>query len=71
MNKTGIYETMKYEIKATSSYVRYMQIETPISFKPWDRRMVRNFLKDIIATSIILKRMFFVGIFDIGQISDL
>ena len=31
----------EYEIKVTSSYVRYMQIETPISFKPWDQRMVR------------------------------
>ena len=37
----------EYEIKATSSYVWYMQFETPISFKPWDQRMVRSFLKDI------------------------
>ena len=41
----------EYEIKATSSYVRYMQIETPTSFKPRDQRMVRSFLKDISHTN--------------------
>ena len=43
LNKKG--HLGEYEIKATSSYVQYMQIETPISFKPWDQRMVRSFLK--------------------------
>ena len=74
----------EYEIKATSSYVRYMQIETSISFKPRDQRVVRSFLKDISHTAhnnffkeknsedIVFPRgMFFVSMFDIGQISDL
>ena len=71
----------EYEIKATSSYVGYTQIKTPISFKPSDRRMVRNVLKDIShinyfkeknSENIVFPRgMFFVSIFDIGQISDL
>ena len=71
----------EYEIKATSSYVRYMQIETSISFKRRDQRMVRSFLKDIShinffeeknSENIVFPRgMFFVSMFDIGQISDL
>ena len=71
----------KHLIKATSSYVRYMQIETPINFKPRDQRMVRSFLKDISHINffkeknseniVFLRGIFFVSMFDIGQISDL
>ena len=71
----------EYEIKATSSYMRYLQIETPISYKPRDQRMVRSFLKDIShinyfkeknSENIVFPRgMFFVSIFNTSQISDL
>ena len=33
----------EYEIKATASYVRYMQIETPISFKDDVKSILRSF----------------------------
>ena len=74
----GLINWGEYEIKATSSYVWYMQIETPISFKPWHQKMVRSFLKDISdvdqffkkknsAENIVFPRgMFFVSMFDIG-----
>ena len=57
-----------------------MQIETPISFKLCDQ-MVRSFLKDISHTNFFKEKnsenivfprgMFFVSMFDIGQVSDL
>ena len=71
----------EYEIKATSCYVRYLEIETPTSFKPRDQRMVRSYLKDISHVNFFKEKnsenivfpggMFFVSMFDISQISDL
>ena len=44
------------EMRTTSSYMRYIKIETPTSFKPRDQRLVRSFLKDISHTNFFKEK---------------